>query len=122
MIIYRGMVTLRSTPCNLTEPVQIPKLCSTGRAPPRNTTIELSHIEVPPHYSAWPLFHNGVAAGLKLVAMGSTNIDSAWIVYNKPKVTKYIYYLIINFYYLKINIINFYSKEMLICLQNTPVF
>lgn len=80
------MVTLRSAPCVVTEPLQIPKLCATGRAPPRNATIELSHIEVPTHYSAWPLFHNGVAAGLKLVPLDTPKIDSAWVVYNKPKV------------------------------------
>lgn len=32
----------------------------------------------------WPLFHNGVAAGLR-IHPNASNIDSTWIVYNKPQ-------------------------------------
>ena len=32
----------------------------------RNTTVDLSHIDTPPNMSAWPHFHNGVAAGLRI--------------------------------------------------------
>lgn len=32
----------------------------------------------------WPLFHNGVAAGL-CISHNVSEIDSTWIVYNKPK-------------------------------------
>jgi hypothetical protein len=31
----------------------------------------------------WPYFHNGVAAGLRLSAMSSEDIDSSWIMFNK---------------------------------------
>lgn len=106
------MFTLRSTsPCT-TEPLPIPKLCLTGKAPPRGVTIDLSHIEVgcylfiflqrneftwfyflfyqvPPQMNVWPLFHNGAAAGLRLKHDDSEtaieSIDSTWIVYNRPK-------------------------------------
>ena len=58
----------------------------TGRATPRNTTVELTHIEVPANMNAWPSFHNGVAAGLKLVPYdAASSIASAWITFNCPK-------------------------------------
>lgn len=39
-----------------------------GRAPPRNTTVDLNsgNIDVPPNMTSWASFHNGVAAGLKI--------------------------------------------------------
>ena len=54
-------------------------------APPRNTTVDLNsgNIDVPPNMTSWASFHNGVAAGLKIAP--ASQIDSAWIVYNKPK-------------------------------------
>ncbi|XP_035687108.1 anaphase-promoting complex subunit 1-like isoform X1 [Branchiostoma floridae] len=83
--VGRGMFTLCTYHPVLTEPLPIPKLNLTGKAPaPRTTTIELSRIEVPTNMNMWPSFHNGVAAGLK-VAPESSKIESSWIVYNKPK-------------------------------------
>lgn len=32
----------------------------------RNTSVDLTHIDTPPNMAAWPHFHNGVAAGLRL--------------------------------------------------------
>lgn len=82
--VGRGMFTLRThTPIN-TETLPIPKLCLGGKAPPRGNAVELSHIDTPPNMNLWPLFHNGVAAGLK-VGPNATNIDSTWITFNKPK-------------------------------------
>lgn len=59
-----------------------------GRAPPRNTTVDLNsgNIDVPPNMACWASFHNGVAAGLKIAP--ASQIDSAWIVYNKPKIAE----------------------------------
>uniref|UniRef100_A0A8D2Q607 Anaphase-promoting complex subunit 1 n=1 Tax=Varanus komodoensis TaxID=61221 RepID=A0A8D2Q607_VARKO len=81
----RGMFTLFSYHPVPTEPLPIPKLNLTGRAPPRNTTVDLNsgNIDVPPNMACWANFHNGVAAGLKIAP--ASQIDSAWIVYNKPK-------------------------------------
>ncbi|XP_058810342.1 anaphase-promoting complex subunit 1 isoform X2 [Phymastichus coffea] len=80
--IGRGMFTLRtSMPIN-TEQLPIPRLCLTGKAPPRGTTVELTHIDVPPNMNLWPLFHNGVATGL-CIHPSALNVDSTWIVYNK---------------------------------------
>lgn len=81
----RGMFTLRTAAPVVTETLPIPRLCLTGRAPPRGTTVDLSHIEVVPNMNLWPLFHNGVAAGLR-IAPNASNINSNWIVFNKPKV------------------------------------
>ncbi|XP_071453561.1 anaphase-promoting complex subunit 1 [Hetaerina americana] len=82
--VGRGMFTLRTASPVVTEPLPIPRLCLTGKAPPRGATIDLSHIETAPNMNLWPLFHNGVAAGLRIVPEAS-GIESAWIVYNKPR-------------------------------------
>ncbi|XP_011495610.1 PREDICTED: anaphase-promoting complex subunit 1 [Ceratosolen solmsi marchali] len=82
--IGRGMFTLRtSMPIN-TEQLPIPRLCLTGKAPPRGSTIELTHIDVPTNMNLWPLFHNGVATGL-CIHPNASNVDSTWIVYNKQQ-------------------------------------
>ncbi|XP_053998022.1 anaphase-promoting complex subunit 1 [Hylaeus anthracinus] len=82
--VARGMFTLRTSIPIITEQLPIPRLCLTGKAPPRGTTVELAHIDVPPNMNLWPLFHNGVAAGLR-IHPDASNIDSTWIVYNKQQ-------------------------------------
>lgn len=82
--VARGMFTLRTSTPIITEQLPIPRLCLTGKAPPRGTTVELAHIDVPPNMNIWPLFHNGVAAGLR-IHPDASNIDSTWIVYNKQQ-------------------------------------
>lgn len=84
------MLTLHTTCPVASEPFSIPRLCLIGRAPPRGTTVDLTHIDVVPNMNLWPLFHNGVAAGLRINPTAS-NIDTAWIIYNKPKVCDLIY-------------------------------
>lgn len=82
--VGRGMFTLRtSAPIN-TEQLPIPRLCLTGKAPPRGTTVELKNIDIPTNMNLWPLFNNGVATGL-CIHPGATNVDSTWIVYNKQQ-------------------------------------
>ncbi|EDO40201.1 predicted protein [Nematostella vectensis] len=82
--VGRGMFTLATSRPILTETLPIPTLELTGRAPPRNTVVGLDHVDCPADMRVWPQFHNGVAAGLK-IAPGISQIDSTWIVYNKPK-------------------------------------
>lgn len=82
--VGRGIMTLRTCQPILTDPLPIPKLCLTGRVPVRNTTVDMSHIEVPPNMNMWPLFHNGVAAGLR-VCPDASEVDSSWITYNRPR-------------------------------------
>ncbi|XP_011601409.2 anaphase-promoting complex subunit 1 [Takifugu rubripes] len=83
--VGRGFFTLFSYQPVPTDPLPLPKLNLTGRAPPRNTTVDLNsgNIDVPPNMTSWASFHNGVAAGLKIAP--ASQVDSAWIAYNKPK-------------------------------------
>lgn len=78
------MFTLRTSTPVATEPLQAPQLCLSGKAPPLGTTVELSHIDTPLNINLWPLFHNGVANGLR-IAPQANNIDNTWIIFNKPK-------------------------------------
>ncbi|XP_044258257.1 anaphase-promoting complex subunit 1 [Tribolium madens] len=80
----RGMFTLRTSAPVVTEPLQTPPLCLAGKAPPRGTTVELNHIDTPSNMNLWPLFHNGVANGLR-INPDAHNIDNTWIIFNKPK-------------------------------------
>ncbi|CAG2068096.1 unnamed protein product [Timema podura] len=80
------MFTLRTASPVVTEPLPIPRLCLSGRSAPQGTTVDLSHIDVVPNMNMWPSFHNGVAAGLR-IATNASDIDSTWIVFNKPKGT-----------------------------------
>ncbi|XP_041352756.1 anaphase-promoting complex subunit 1-like [Gigantopelta aegis] len=82
----RGMFSLCTFHPVPTEPLPTPKLCLTGKAPPRNTAVDLSHIDVPANMASWPHFHNGVAAGLRIA--NSSQFDSTWIMYNKPKLNE----------------------------------
>ncbi|XP_044177050.1 anaphase-promoting complex subunit 1-like isoform X2 [Acropora millepora] len=82
--VGRGMFTMATFRPVLTETLPIPPLDLTGRALPRNTTVGLEHVETPVDMKMWPLFHNGVAAGLR-IAQGISQVDSTWIVYNKPR-------------------------------------
>lgn len=102
-------MTVRSATPVITEKLPIPPLCLTGRVPPTDKVVDMSHIEVASNMNVWPLFHNGVAAGLR-ISPNASDIDSQWIIYNKPKVKLminryfdfiftgyYYYYYIINF-------------------------
>ncbi|CAH0559464.1 unnamed protein product [Brassicogethes aeneus] len=82
--IGRGMFTMRTSTPVITEPMPCPPLCLTGKAPPRGTTVDLSHIDTPANMSLWPLFHNGVANGLR-ISLEARCVDTTWIIFNKPK-------------------------------------
>lgn len=82
--IGRGMFTLRTCTPAATESLKFPKLCLSGKELEKGGTIELQQIEVPPNMNVWPMFHNGVAAGLQLTP-DCKDVDSTWIVYNKSK-------------------------------------
>ncbi|XP_074033388.1 anaphase promoting complex subunit 1 isoform X2 [Leptinotarsa decemlineata] len=82
--VGRGMFTLRTATPVITEPLSPPPLCLTGRAPPRGTSIDLNHIDTPSNMNLWPLFHNGVANGLRITP-DAHNIDNTWIIFNKAK-------------------------------------
>lgn len=81
----RAMFSMRTCTPIATESLTIPKLCLSGRESSKGAAVELQQIEVPANMNQWPLYHNGVAAGLQITAE-SRDVDSTWIVYNKPKV------------------------------------
>lgn len=81
----RAMFSMRTCTPIATESLQIPKLCLSGRETTKGATVELQNVEMQPaNMNQWPLYHNGVAAGLQITAE-SRDVDSTWIVYNKPK-------------------------------------
>lgn len=107
------MFTLGSVKPVVLEPLPVPKLCLTGRSPVRGTTIDLSHIEVVPNMNLWPLFHNGVAAGLR-VCPTAPGIDSTWIAYNKQKVGSVTWLIIIS----SLNVSNVVCRVVQTARQN----
>ena len=78
----------------------------------RNTTVDLSHIETPANMTHWPLFHNGVAAGLRIAnssqVRGYLKIILCGIIFVWPILRLQSFYVI--------NAVN-YSET---CLQGTP--
>lgn len=82
--VGRGMFTLRTAEQLAGDAMPIPRLNLTGREVTKGAVVELSQMEVMPNMNAWPLFHNGVAAGLK-ISPDQKDVDTTWIVYNKPK-------------------------------------
>ncbi|XP_065560963.1 anaphase-promoting complex subunit 1-like isoform X3 [Artemia franciscana] len=83
--VGRGALSLQTSEIEeVFDPLSIPRLCLSGKAPPRNTTVELTHIDVPANMNQWPLFHNGVAAGLTL-RRNTKGVTDSWIGFNRPK-------------------------------------
>lgn len=87
----RGMFTLGSLEPIPAEPLEVPKLCLSGRVPPNNATLVLDTetLSCPKNMTVWPEFHNGVAAGLRLPLAYDDGkgkvpmISRAWIVSNR---------------------------------------
>jgi anaphase-promoting complex subunit 1 len=85
----RGMLTIGRFSQIPAEPLPIPELCLKGRVPPTNATLNLDTSECSTDMLVWPEFHNGVAAGLRLLASqdclhANFAISRTWIIYNRP--------------------------------------
>jgi anaphase-promoting complex subunit 1 len=81
------MLTLGTCSPLLGTKLPIPDICLAGRVPPNNATVQLDTTSCSPTMKAWPDFHNGVAAGLRLTgAADGRAINRTWIVYNRPSV------------------------------------
>jgi hypothetical protein len=76
--VARGMFTLHTINPIPTEPVIIPDLNLKGKSVTKKTAIDLTRVEVPANMTYWPLFHNGVAAGLTINSQAK-DLSSAWI-------------------------------------------
>lgn len=92
--VGRGALTLRTfSPSNPTMTLTVPEICLTGRVVTRKgPKVVLS--ELTPLNLDWGEFHNGVAAGLRIVAAGADRgsdngqiLTRAWIVKHKPTST-----------------------------------
>ena len=88
LAVGRGMFTLGLATPLPTEALDIPPLQLGGRLPQNDALIKLDLALLPADHAAWPEFHNGVAAALRL-ALGQTSISRTWIVYNKPEAATY---------------------------------
>lgn len=84
MALGRGMITLRSYLPVVAEKFPIPDMVMFGKVPGKSTLVDMSHIDVPPSLAIWPLFHNGVAAGLRINSNHNKLVDSSWVLFNKP--------------------------------------
>ncbi|XP_049533596.1 anaphase-promoting complex subunit 1 [Anopheles darlingi] len=82
--IGRGMFTFATYLPQEAEVLAAPKLCLTGRDPQRGSTVEIHQIEVPTNMELWPMFHNGVASGLRL-SPEAEGITAAWIMNNSSR-------------------------------------
>ena len=84
--VGRGMLTMRTYKPIIAETFPIPTINMNGRVPPRNTVFSMRNNDIPAEMTTWPLFHNGVAAGLRVRLSESNAINSTWIIFNKPKI------------------------------------
>lgn len=89
----RGALTLGTVQPLPTQGLGVPPLALGGRLTQHNDAVTALATSALPEasgggamcdLSAWPEFHNGVAAGLRLAA-GGTQLSRTWIVYNKPE-------------------------------------
>uniref|UniRef100_A0A7S1T5E7 Anaphase-promoting complex subunit 1 n=1 Tax=Compsopogon caeruleus TaxID=31354 RepID=A0A7S1T5E7_9RHOD len=87
--IGRGAFTFATQPISsFTKKAMIPKICLAGRIPDRQgALVHLTSESIPEGFLDWPMFHNGVAAGLRLRLDDPTS-DSlslrAWITDHLP--------------------------------------
>lgn len=94
--VGRGAFTLRTlTPSDPSMSLPIPGICLTGKVAGQKGTRVSFNAETSPYPPDWGQFHNGVAAGLRLIASSqgaistsgtdaSSNLTRTWIVNHKP--------------------------------------
>ena len=79
----RGIFTLHSMRPIITQTMEIPVLNLEGKGP-NKAAIVLEKDTLPPASLAWPQFHNGVAAGLRIAKAGQAKLSTTWIAYHRP--------------------------------------
>jgi len=84
--VGRGALVLRTySPSDPTEKLYIPPLCLEGRLRNRNGAIvKLDRTALENGELDWPEFHNGAAAGFRVIKGDGDILTRTWIVYNKP--------------------------------------
>eukprot|EP00038_Savillea_parva_P003749 m.129705 g.129705 ORF g.129705 m.129705 type:complete len:728 (-) comp11271_c0_seq1:3845-6028(-) len=81
--VGRGMFTLNTVRPIITQAIRIPELNLEGRAD-SGAAVTLEDTDLSPESLAWPRFHNGVAAGLRIVPPSDTQLSTTWITYHRP--------------------------------------
>ena len=92
--VGRGMFSLASASPQLTEVMRLAPLALKGQIPSNSATVDMDVSALPADHLAWPEFHNGAAAALRLCPPGCGTNDEGklgrnWIVYNKPRSRQY---------------------------------
>jgi anaphase-promoting complex subunit 1 len=77
------MLTFGTIPSLSRESFVIPKMEYSIRLVPPNVTISPELNRIPKASIEWGEFHNGVAAGLRIIP-ATKGIESSWIAFNKP--------------------------------------
>ncbi|XP_063684048.1 anaphase-promoting complex subunit 1-like isoform X2 [Bolinopsis microptera] len=81
--VGRSLFTFSTFRPSPRDPIVIPDVCISGKALPRGNTVKLD-LDIPAEMIHWSEFHSGVATGLRIDPLLS-DIDSQWIVYNRPQ-------------------------------------
>ena len=81
--VGRGALTMGSVDPLLAERLPLPKLALSGRLAPTQSIVELDISSAPAELTLWPEFHNGVAAGLRILP-NSRKVTRNWILFNRP--------------------------------------
>jgi anaphase-promoting complex subunit 1 len=81
--VGRGMLALQTVRPVVTQTVHVPKLELSGRAHPTGAPVSLDDALLPEDARRWPLYHNGVAASLRLIRRSERASSTAWIAYHE---------------------------------------
>jgi anaphase-promoting complex subunit 1 len=87
LALGRGAYTLGTSRPLPTEVLPVPRLVLTGTLPAaHNATValDLAAASAPADFLVWPDFHNGCAAGLRLVQREQAALTRNWVLYNRP--------------------------------------
>jgi anaphase-promoting complex subunit 1 len=83
MPIGKGLLTFNSRSPLPTEKFHVPGFSFVFRMKPQNTIMTVDKSFLTDTMTHWPLFHLGVAGALS-ISPDSKDIDTSWIVFNKP--------------------------------------
>ena len=83
MPVGKGLLTFNSRTPLSTEKFHVAGFSFVFRLKPQNTVITVDKSFLTDSVTQWPLFHLGVAGALS-ISPESKDIDTSWIVFNKP--------------------------------------
>jgi len=83
MPVGKGLLTFSSRTPLPTEKFHVPGFSFIFRMKPQNNIITVDKSFLTDSVTQWPLFHLGVAGALS-ISPDSKDIDTSWIVFNKP--------------------------------------